>query len=260
MKTPRFKFGGLIVIAIMASAILAACGTTGQAAQFLGTQWELDELNGRDALRGVLVSMQFGEDGRLTGTGGCNRFMGSWEHTGFRKMTLSAGGSTMMACDEPIMVQEHAFFQALENTARYERDGNELDLYDADGVELAELDLLVPTELTRTQWEVLAFNTGQESVVSVDGTTMTAMFSPDGTVSGNAGCNTFSSSYKRGTADTLEIGVIAQTAMACDAGIMTQEQGFLAALGKSKTYELGKGTLDLRGSDGQLLVMFHESK
>lgn len=255
MKTSRFKFTGLLIVTIVASAILAACGTTGQAAQFLGTEWELDELNGQDAIRGLLVSMKFGDEDQLTGTGGCNRFVGSWEHTGFRTMTLSAGGSTMMACDEDIMAQEQAFFQALENTARYERDGNELDLYDANGVELAEFDLLVPTELTRTTWEVLAFNNGQEAVVSVDGTTMTAMFLPDGTVSGNAGCNTFSSSYTRG-ADTLEFGEIAQTAMACDQGIMIQEQGFLAALAQSKTYELGKGTLDLRSADGQLLVMF----
>ncbi len=258
MNAPRFRFAGLLVVAIMASAILAACGTTGQAAQFLDTEWELDGLNGQDALNGVLVSMKFGEDGKLTGNGGCNRFMGSWDHTGSRELSLSAGGSTMMACDETIMKQEQAFFQALEQTARYKLDRDELDLYDANGRELAELDRVRPTEMTRTNWEVLAFNNGQEAVVSVDGTTMSMVFDPDGTVSGNSGCNTFVGNYKRGT-DTLEFGDLAQTAMACDDGIMKQEQAFLAALKQSKTYELGKGTLDLRGEDGALMVMLREA-
>lgn len=240
------------------TSLLAACGTTGKAATLLDTEWQLVSVGGNDAIPGLLVSMKFNEDNQLNGIGGCNRFMGSWKHSGSNEMALSAGGSTMMACSEDIMKQEQAFFQALEDTARYKIADNRLNLYGADNATIATFDRLVPSELTRTKWEVIAINTGQESVISIDGTTMTAVFDPDGTVSGNAGCNTFSSDYSRGI-DTLEFGEIAQTLMACDDGIMKQEQAFLAALKQTKTYELGKGTLDLRGADGALMVMFREA-
>ncbi|HAX23942.1 MAG TPA: META domain-containing protein [Thermomicrobiales bacterium] len=260
MKMRRIYRSTLALAAlVMLGSLLAACGTTGKAATLLDTEWQLTQLNGNDAVPVVLVSMKFAEDGKLIGNGGCNNYMGSWKHSDSNRLALSMGASTMMACEEPVMKQEHEFSLALEQTSRYRLEGDDLSLYNADNVKVAEFATLKATELTRTKWEAVGINNGEDAVISVDATTMTAVFAPDGTVSGSGGCNTFNSSYKRG-ADTLEIGVIAQTAMACDQGIMIQEQRFLKALEQSKTYELGNGTLDLRGSDGQLLVMFHESK
>lgn len=251
----------IVLAALVAlTTVLAACGTTGQAARLLDSTWELDELHGQDAIRNVLVSMTFAKDDKLTGTGGCNRFVGSWKHSDSRNLDLTAGGSTRIACEKAIMTQEQAFFQALEDTARYRLDEDELELYNADGVEIAEFDRIRPTELTRTQWQVVAFNNGQQAVVPVlDDSTLLTMFDPDGTVSGQSGCNTFTGDYSRGSDSSMEIGELAQTLMACDQPIMDQETQFLAALKQADTYELGKGTLDLRAEDGSLLVMFRES-
>jgi len=253
---PAIALAALVAL----TSVLAACGTTGQAAQLLDTSWELDELNGQDAIRDVLVSMTFGKDDKLTGTGGCNRYSGSWEHSESRKLDLTAGASTRMACEDTIMTQEQAFFQALEATTRYRLDEDELNLYNADGVEIAEFDRMRPTELTRTQWQVVAFNDGQQAVIPVlEDSTLLAVFDADDGISGQGGCNTFTGGYSRVGANGLEIGELAQTLMACDQPIMDQETQFLQALRQAHTFELGKGTLDLRAEDGSLLVTFHEA-
>jgi len=65
----------------------------------------------------------------------------------------------------------------------------------------------------------------------------TISFSGDGTVSGNAGCNTFSGTY---TADgsTLTFGPLATTRMACEGAKGTLETAYVAALQATTAYEL----------------------
>ena len=65
----------------------------------------------------------------------------------------------------------------------------------------------------------------------------TISFSGDGTVDGNAGCNTFSGSY---TADgsNLTFGPLASTKMACEGAKGTLETAFLGAIQATTTYEI----------------------
>ena len=65
----------------------------------------------------------------------------------------------------------------------------------------------------------------------------TISFSGDGTVEGNAGCNTFSGSY---TVDgsNLTFGPLASTKMACEGAKGTLETAFLGAIQATTTYEI----------------------
>jgi heat shock protein HslJ len=60
-------------------------------------------------------------DGRITGSGGCNRFMGGYELDGDR-LTIGPLASTFKACEEPIMSQEMLYLNALQGAQRYELD------------------------------------------------------------------------------------------------------------------------------------------
>jgi heat shock protein HslJ len=114
--------------------------------------------------------------------------------------------------------------------------------------------------LLHTDWEVTALNKGQQGIVSVlEGTTLMALFeTEDDRLSGQSGCNTFTTSFSRdGNEITIETPAI--TLMACDQPVMGQEAQFLQALEQAHTYELGHETLYLRAEDGSLLVMFREA-
>lgn len=103
------------------------------------TYWKLTELNGAAVKvlpkqREPHLILQT-EGGRVAGSGGCNRIMGSYRLDG---PTLAFGkvASTMMACPDG-MDQERAFFQTLEQVRSWHVRSDSLDLIDEAGKTVA---------------------------------------------------------------------------------------------------------------------------
>lgn len=250
---------GLLGVLAVVPLLFAACGNLSTSPSLTKTTWELDKLNGSSALENVVVTMRLADEGALYGSGGCNRFIGSWEQGDGSTLTLTPSGTTLMACDEPIANQETAFLAALSSTVSYRLDDDELELRDAGGTVVAEFDQLDAARLTRTRWEAVSLNNGQQAMVGlVDGSEITAIFGTNDTLTGNGGCNTYSTAFSV-DGETMTISAeIVSTRMACEQPIMDQEAMFMALLPQAATYELGDDTLYLRDSNGALLVMFQE--
>jgi heat shock protein HslJ len=60
-------------------------------------------------------------DGRISGSGGCNRFMGGYKTQG-EKLMVEPLASTSMACEGSAMGQEARYLKALQAAQRYEVD------------------------------------------------------------------------------------------------------------------------------------------
>ena len=60
-------------------------------------------------------------DGRISGSGGCNRFMGGYKTQG-EQLTIEPLASTSMACEGNAMGQEAKYLKALQAAQRYEVD------------------------------------------------------------------------------------------------------------------------------------------
>jgi heat shock protein HslJ len=58
-------------------------------------------------------------DNRLSGSGGCNRFMGSYQTDG-EQLSIGPLASTFKACEESLMNQEMRYLSALQGAQRYE--------------------------------------------------------------------------------------------------------------------------------------------
>ncbi len=80
-----------------------------------GTEWLAFDIAGSAPVERTRPSIRFGEDGRVSGSGSCNRFMGAWRRTddGLR-LVFGQMASTMMACPGPIMAQEQRYLRLLE--------------------------------------------------------------------------------------------------------------------------------------------------
>jgi heat shock protein HslJ len=91
------------------------------------------------------------------------------------------------------------------------------------------------------------------------GTTITATFAADGTVSGSAGCNNYVASFQA-RVNTLSIGSPVTTKMSCDSptGIMNQEQIFLSNLQGAATYAISADLLTISDSEGKTLLTFRK--
>lgn len=106
-------------------------------ADVLGTRWLLVELSGEPVEptgeeRAAHLSLDPAE-GRAYGSGGCNRFTGTFELSG-EELRVGPIAATRMACEEQVMRLETEFFDALASVGRYELDGETLVLLDGDTV------------------------------------------------------------------------------------------------------------------------------
>ncbi len=78
----------------------------------LQTKWILEDIDGTGVIDFAQSWVMFTDDGNVTGSGGCNRFNGSYT---LKNNILKVGplASTRMACADAIDNQEFKFLQAL---------------------------------------------------------------------------------------------------------------------------------------------------
>ena len=93
-------------------------------AELAETRWVLVELGGEPVEqageRAPHLALDQAES-RACGSGGCNRFTGSFELSG-DELKFGPIVATRMACSDPVMRVEAAFFDSLASVTRYEVD------------------------------------------------------------------------------------------------------------------------------------------
>ena len=255
----------IVVAAVITAGCTAGTSTPGAVA---GTFWSLDSYlagNGTlvEVLPGTEVSARFDDDGKVTGSAGCNGYGGDYNLNG-TALSVSSLVQTLKLCTEPegIMEQEARFMGLLGSAAGCRIEDDRLIITDAEGT-----DVLVfvkgsstPAALAGTSW-TLASLAGDDSirVPILDGTTVTATFSVDGNVGGSAGCNSYGAGY---TVDAafLTIEPAIRTEMYCSEppGIMDQEDRYLALLANVTSYRMENGLLTLVDSEGADILVFEE--
>jgi len=128
--------GGRLVLHDAAGGTLATFETM-QPAALPGTRWTaLAVNNGKQAVAsiatGTEITAEFGADGSLTGSGGCNRYTTRYTHDG-AMLTMRPAALTRRACPPPVMEQEQQYMAALARVATYRFDADRLELRSAAG-------------------------------------------------------------------------------------------------------------------------------
>ena len=233
-----------------------------QSNDLTGTSWIVTGYNnGKQAVvsvaAGTELTANFGADGKLSGSAGCNNYMASYQTDG-NKISIGPAASTKKACEQAVMDQETQYLAALSTAATYRIDGNKLELRTADGALAASFTKAASggKALSVSSWIVTGYNNGKQAVVStMAGTDLTANFGADGNLTGNGGCNDYSATYKI-DGDKISIGPAVTTRKACEQAVMDQETQYLAALSTAATYRIDGSKLELRTADGALAADF----
>ena len=103
-----------------------------------GTSWRVTGYNnGRQAVVSVLsgteLKMAFSADGRVSGSAGCNNFIGTYTVSG-SALKFGPAATTRKLCARPgVMEQEQQFLKALETVATIHQEGARAELRTADG-------------------------------------------------------------------------------------------------------------------------------
>lgn len=247
----------LLPFVILGMLTLSACGSRNSNMRLTEIPWLLIELEGEPPIPNTQITAEFDEEGRVGGTSGCNSYSTTYTVDGNRIKLGEEMIGTLMACPDPVMEQERVYLEALGAAVTSEIVDNELTLFDTDGNPLARYQA-VYQELADTSWEVISYNTGTQAVTSVIiGTEITAEFSEEGQLSGNASCNQYNTTYET-DGNKIKIGPAAVTRMLCSEpdGIMEQEARYLAALGTAETYKIQGLNMEMRTSEGSLVASF----
>jgi heat shock protein HslJ len=122
-------------LATVLAVLTMVSGCSGASANIdsaeLDGAWVLESLGGVSELTPgdpSVTSTLTLEDGKVSGTGGVNTFRGTYESPADGELTFSPLATTRMAGPDAAMQQEAAFLQALDETARFEFDGDRLVL------------------------------------------------------------------------------------------------------------------------------------
>jgi len=113
----------LILAAMLATPALA------QSARLAGSEWRPTEIDGVEIAEDTKIFIDFGAEGRVQGSGGCNRFTGSYEVDG-DKITFGPLAATKMLCPDPIQKDEDRLFATLARVTSFARDRADLTLSD----------------------------------------------------------------------------------------------------------------------------------
>ena len=255
---------GLMVIL----PVLLVAGCTGDpkepaGPQLNGTGWALTEYlsDGRtvQTLNSTTVTMVFGEDGRITGSDGCNHYAAGYEMNG-TTITIGQAMSTLMYCTGGgVMEQAAAYHGLLARAASVSSVNERLTFADAQGVTILSFARIVPPApepLVGTPWTLDSLYTADAVSSVIAGTTVTAVFGEDGRVTGSAGCNNYFGSYTL-SGSSLSIGPLGSTKMNCPGqGIMLQESTYLASLGRTAGFTISGNRLSLADMQGATLLTF----
>jgi heat shock protein HslJ len=246
---------------LLALSFVAGCGgdegssgtTAGGAepASLAGVPWKL--VSGLD-VEGVEASPPSAtfENGVMGGSTGCNHYGGPVTIDG-DSMKIGMIAATQIACPPPADSVERAYLAALGQVDGWRMDGSALVLVNGDGDELLRFEAASPVG----DWEATSIQTGDALASPLPGTTITATFADDGTLSGSAGCNTYTTSYTLDGGE-IEIAPPAATKKACAApdGVMEQEVAYLAALPTATHFRVDGGALALLAADGTYVASY----
>ncbi|MCE5299089.1 MAG: META domain-containing protein [Methanoregulaceae archaeon] len=107
-------------------------------APFTGTMWYLNsfvDVQGNFWTPGQAypISLQFADDGKVSGNSGCNSYSGTYTVSG-NSISMSGFAVTLMYCGEPgVMDLESTYLAVLPSMKVYKISGNELTLSDGTG-------------------------------------------------------------------------------------------------------------------------------
>lgn len=102
----------------------AGCAVTPAQPSLQGAEWRIEDIAGTGVIDSSNVTLQFLDAGRLAGSGGCNRLLGSYDNPAKGDIKFSQVGTTMMACPPALMNQERKLLDLLPTITRYSMDAS----------------------------------------------------------------------------------------------------------------------------------------
>jgi heat shock protein HslJ len=227
----------------------------------IGTVWNLVAYGSKYNMppEGIIPTVVFSDDGTLAGKSGCNSFFGQYQENG-QELSIKEIGSTLMLClDDEAMKLEQEYLTLLTNVAAYAIDASSLTLYNENTESILLFEATPVLSIYDTPFELRSFFADEATRYVFTDSIITFEMAEDGTISGNAGCNTYSTTaiLDESSQSLITIAPPVFTEMLCfDEGIMEQEFAYLALLPTAYSFDFDGRHLKLYNANGDVIATF----
>jgi heat shock protein HslJ len=233
-----------------------------------GITWYLIAFNqagtSKSVLPGTAITAFFDNQGMVTGSAGCNQYSAAYQAT-LTSLSIKAPASTKMSCSDPpgTMAQETTYLTTIQGASSYTIANGILTIRDSNGRDLLTYGktppgVTTPAPLTNTTWYLTSFVDSAGKIwTPVPGASISLLFSTDGKLGGNGGCNQYSGSYTL-SGNTLAISpTFARTLMYCGtSGVMALEDTYLTVLPQMTVYRISGNQLTLSDGTGKVTMLY----
>jgi heat shock protein HslJ len=234
------------------AAILVGCDAA-PASTLDGTEWlsiaVTEDGADRPLVDGTQIRLGF-TDGELAASAGCNTIGG-----GYRiddgTLIFEGGGMTEMGCDDARHAQDDWLASFLGAQPSIVQEGDKLNLTSGStAIALQDREVAEPNlTLTGTTWTVDSIISGDALSSVPNGAVATLVFTDDGRVEIDNGCNVGGGAYEV-TDGTMRLSEIMTTLRACDAAQGQLEGAVMAVLNAREiNWAIDAGALTLMAGD-----------
>jgi heat shock protein HslJ len=188
------------------------------------------------------------QDGKATGSSGCNTFAGTYAVDGPNLLFGQDFVLTEKACDEAATAFEAGYLELLRSVSRFGGQATGMVFVDPAGVPLLAY-VPTPTGPIEGTWTVTTFQDPNGAILTPQaGTEPTLVFAPDGTVTGSGPCGQVSGTWSA-EGERVKIKLEAPVATACPEDVAARSQGLVATLDASAIWTATPTQLTLRGKN-----------
>ncbi|MCI5124550.1 MAG: META domain-containing protein [Candidatus Electrothrix sp. AR5] len=128
----------ILALSLFVGLMLAGCAS-GPWEILHEEDWVLQTLNGQEVPEdSPEITLNFGADGRLAGTAGCNNYSGPYTYTAAKnKIKIGSISRTFKICNpSEIMQQERQYLEKLVSALKYRIEDDQLELQSENGISL----------------------------------------------------------------------------------------------------------------------------
>jgi heat shock protein HslJ len=225
-----------------------------------GLTWYLVsyDVNGspETVINGTTITAIFDGTGTVSGSAGCTPYTALY--TGrLERLAIDQPVTAGTDCGSPegIMIQETRYLATIQRSSSYAVGNNTLEIRDDTGDTLL-IYTAIPPDILAT-WRIVTFGTSSGQTWTPGTlTTISLRFNPDGSISGNAGCNDYRGVYQIIGENSVAITPSGMTKMFCGiGGVMDLETAYSDLLPKMTRYSLGDGRLYLSDATGDIRMI-----
>jgi heat shock protein HslJ len=132
-------------------------------------------------------------------------------------------------------------------------------VFNTDGTTSSEsIEITVVNGLTANRWRLQSYSSPQTGLMTpLAGTEINARFEANGSLSGSAGCNTYSGGFTAYD-ETLRTSNLSATQSVCDSpqGIMEQESRYISLLSQAARFSVSAGQLNVFDNNGNRILVY----